>query len=601
MLELKSILLRNYLSFGDYETILQLDNLGACLITGEVVDTSDEVSPNKLSNGVGKSSLTEAILWCLFGRTTRVERPGDKVINFFTQKNCIVELKFKNGDMLRRTRNVDGHDDLLLIKDGESIHHNGALGTTTMEQRRINQLLNLDWDLFCGSTFFSQFGQSWMEISDVKRKEALEREFHMDKIQHYADAAKEKLDSSKAEQERLLASITNTQSTLDTYNAQIEQFTKASTTFDAQKRERLKQAADVFNGLVAQRDAVKLIDKNSVSQQWAAYKMSCDGLSKKQDAIYALERDKRNIDTDIARQEGLIRKWKGKGAVCSECEQPIPAEHINSKITTPQQKLADLKSNLASIAAQIKSQQAELAKSKIDIESKKPTLTVEQVESDRRRWQGLDAHVQSQKSTMDKIGAEQNHYDDTLADLGVKVSGCKTEISAISKKVSKLDRLILHLSYIHRAYHDRRKIKSYMLSEYIPYLNERIKYYSKRFELDLSIEFTSALGVKSNYWGYQFFSGGECKRFDVAMMMAMFDLHTLMYGRRSNIVVFDEVDGRLDPRGAELFADILRTDFTSKVDSILVISQRIDMRGSLPSEIKIVREDRFSRIAEVLK
>ena len=175
------------------------------------------------------------------------------------------------------------------------------------------------------------------------------------------------------------------------------------------------------------------------------------------------------------------------------------------------------------------------------------------------------------------------------------------QIKTTGSKLAKLDKLLLHYNYICRAYTDRRKIKSYMLSEYIPYLNGRIEYYCGRFGLDLKIEFTDALGTKNEKWGYDSFSGGECKRFDVAMMFAMFDLHTLMYGRQCNIIVFDEIDGRLDIRGAEAFVDVLKTDFADKVDSIFVISQRPDMRGVLPSEIKIVSEDRLSRIAEIIQ
>ena len=38
MLELKSITWKNFLSYGDYETTLELAGLGQCLITGEVID-----------------------------------------------------------------------------------------------------------------------------------------------------------------------------------------------------------------------------------------------------------------------------------------------------------------------------------------------------------------------------------------------------------------------------------------------------------------------------------------------------------------------------------------------------------------------------------
>ena len=119
MLELKSVKFQNFRSFGDYPTTIQLDALGPCLISGHKNGDADySEGNNKDSNGSGKTTCVEAIAWCLFGRTSRRAQPGDKIINWFTGKDCIVELTFKNGDILRRTRNLDGHSDLLLIKAG---------------------------------------------------------------------------------------------------------------------------------------------------------------------------------------------------------------------------------------------------------------------------------------------------------------------------------------------------------------------------------------------------------------------------------------------------------------------------------------------------
>jgi DNA repair exonuclease SbcCD ATPase subunit len=598
MLELKSISLRNFWSYGDYETTFEVDGLGPCLITGTMADESDEiVDPKKISNGAGKSALVEAILWCLFGRTMRIPNPGDKVLNWFTKKDCFVELRFKNGDILRRTRNMDGHNDLLLRQAGEDI----SLGTTGMEQQRLNRLLNLDWDIFCGSTFFSQFGRSWMELSDTKRKDALEREFHLDKILSYANAAKTRLNTSQQEQLKHLGKIENLESSLNTYEAQITKFTTASKEFDAQKQLRAKQAQDVLQDLTLQRDAVELHDVEALNRRWGLFKKVLEKLDGLQHTIRELSQQKRNVESDITIQNRLVRKWEGKGAVCPECEQAISKEHIASKVSTPSQELDELNKKLSQISEELDRRRTTLDKAAEAIESRRPSVTIAQAEANQRQWNRQDTHVKSQRTTINKIEVEENHYDETIADLENKTKTCKTSIEAARKIVGKIDRLILHLNYIYRAYHDRRRIKSYMLAEYIPYLNDRIAYYLNKFGFDLRIEFTNALGIRSSHWGYQSFSGGECKRFDVAMMLAMFDLHTIMYGRHCNIIVFDEVDGRLDARGAEIFAEIIRSDFAGKVDSILVITQRADMRGSMPSEIKIIREDRFSKISEVLR
>jgi hypothetical protein len=58
MLEIKSISWRNFLSYGDYLTTLDVSNLGQCLITGEVIE-KDGVTESLIrkSNGAGKSTI----------------------------------------------------------------------------------------------------------------------------------------------------------------------------------------------------------------------------------------------------------------------------------------------------------------------------------------------------------------------------------------------------------------------------------------------------------------------------------------------------------------------------------------------------------------
>jgi len=104
------------------------------------------------------------------------------------------------------------------------------------------------------------------------------------------------------------------------------------------------------------------------------------------------------------------------------------------------------------------------------------------------------------------------------------------------------------------------------------------------------------LSVESNMWGYEFESGGERKRTDVAFMLAMFDFHEQMYGRQCNVLVLDEVDGRMDDDGIDSLISVIKNDLANRVETILVISHRNLMFDTFPKEIKVVRTKRQSRL-----
>lgn len=89
--------LRNFLSYGDATQTMLLHGRGLTRINGEnVTDTTVE------DNGSGKTALLDALLWCLFGVTTRKRGGhmyrGDDVINRHgAKKDCVVTVLFKQN------------------------------------------------------------------------------------------------------------------------------------------------------------------------------------------------------------------------------------------------------------------------------------------------------------------------------------------------------------------------------------------------------------------------------------------------------------------------------------------------------------------------
>jgi DNA repair exonuclease SbcCD ATPase subunit len=198
-LKLRQLLIRNFRSYGDYDTILQLDGLGPVLILAEC----SEEEPDK-ANRIGKSTLVDAIVWCLFGRLPSSIAPGDHIINDIIGRDCLVRLETTDGYIIERTRGYEGHDDLLITSpNGDYI----SRSTNKNTQLLLNELFDLDYDIFTSSVFFAQAGKSFLGLPDQKRKKALERMLNLSKFDKYALVTKEKIDNSEKKQQKFVGEL----------------------------------------------------------------------------------------------------------------------------------------------------------------------------------------------------------------------------------------------------------------------------------------------------------------------------------------------------------------------------------------------------------
>ena len=278
MLEIKNVEWRNFMSYGDYDTSLDVENLGQCLITGEVSGDSKSVYDQvnctiKKSNGAGKSTIPNVILWTLFGRTMHSANPGDKVVNWFTGENCRCKITFKNGDYIIRTRKSDGKNELIFVKDGdETCLSADTLSTLKNQQKQLNQLFSLDWELLCGSMFFNQYSKPWMEMADSTRKKAIERALHVDRFEYRAKVAKNKKDALESKVEDKIKLIEQHKREIERLDEQIERVTISLNEFDNSRNDRKKQAlADAIEA-ERNRDSIVKPDVEKLLAKWAIVK-----------------------------------------------------------------------------------------------------------------------------------------------------------------------------------------------------------------------------------------------------------------------------------------------------------------------------------------
>jgi len=604
MLELKSISWQNFLSYGDYPTTIQLDNLGQCLITGEVFEDekiileSSNPAQIKRSNGAGKSTIPSVIQWALFGRTMHSRSPGNNVINWHTGKNCWAKLEFKNGDSILRTRNVDGKNELIYFKDGDEKRLvSDTVSTSMLQQQQLNRDYGLDWEIFCGSVFFNQYGKPWMEMADATRKKAIERVLHVDRFGYYAQACKIKCDNLDKLVDKLNNNVVNHNAEKERLNEVLVRLKESSDKFSVNQTLRATHLIDEIKKDVAKRDAMDLPDLVKLKSKW-------DLVSKILNKINEKRIEYNKLSTEIADYAGQIRSVENKidlwikksGKMCTSCEQTVECVHIDGKMSGLKDELSALKNSQDKIRENQLKVNAVIAETEKLLKERTPSTTMRDAESVHYEYKKLNSSIEKSLQALENIKNEVNPHSVSIKETEGKIAAIDVKLADTMIEHERSELLNKHYHYVYKAYNDRNKIKSYIFREHIPFINSRLKHYMDVFGLDIQIKLTESLGIESNLWGYEFESGGERKRTDVAFMLAMFDFHEQMYGRQCNVLILDEVDGRMDEDGIDSLISVIKNDLAHRVETIMVISHRNMMFDTFPKEVRVTRKNRLSNI-----
>lgn len=231
----------------------------------------------KANNGVGKSTIFNALYWVLYGKhpkgltASRVATwkqyrtkkfRGTRVTLFFSVGNEKFMLcrhyKFKGT-----TRSVVPENDLMLFKADLNGSFNISGLVSELHKRSVQSyledLLSMDEKSFSNALFFAQTAERLVQETDTKKRELFERICEIEWVKDAHQKAKEELTliSSKIDSIRLV-SLVNAKNTLSEYEQKLVSYTNILSQFQDSKGGRII-AAQVFlsqeeNALVEQPD-----------------------------------------------------------------------------------------------------------------------------------------------------------------------------------------------------------------------------------------------------------------------------------------------------------------------------------------------------------
>lgn len=609
-IEFQKVTLHNFISFGHSE--LTFGDDGFIKVSG----INENVDDLATSNGSGKSSLWEAIVWALTGDTIRGTK---QVSNIYGDDGTYVELEF-NIDSVNYviTRSKDHKvykTGLKIIIDGKDC---SGKGIRDSEKLLAQYLPDITASLLGSVIILGQgLPQKFTNNSPSGRKEVLER---LSKSDFMIEDLKTRVARRKDELSKLIRShkdaIIAAESKVGILQGQIEKSKAALSALDKDKLEttvayysteveRLQMVLD------AGRTHLEKIDADLAEQNEHLVKLNryhADNVSavnqEFDSSIESLTSKLYELRSLIASYKAEITKMESIRDVCPTCGQKLP-DVVKPDTTGLKQQLEQAEVDYRKVESELNQLKAS-RKEKLD-----------SVESDYRRSSDvllrqnneLTTAKSNQQAQMRSIEQDRLRAVSKLDDARAQLQQLEYTINSLSLnihenegQIEELNRELLynntqkdlqqsHLDVVNKFDTAlKRDFRGYLLATVIEYIAARAKEYSKViFETD-KIEFRldgNNIDISYMNKSYENLSGGEKQKLDLIIQFSIRDMLCNHLGFTSNILVLDEVFDALDMIGCQKVLDVISS--LSDIKNIFIVTHRKDLSIPCDKELIVVK------------
>ena len=210
-MKIEYIRIKNFLCVGNDPLEIDFANLGKIvLIKGQNLDFHEEsedvlefssADDEYHSNGAGKSTISEAVVYGLYGSTIRKKVSHQDAINNTTKKKLEVEVIFTINDVRYRILRCRKPDSLRLWQAGPTWddHNEITRGGQPTTQKQIEELLGMNHKAFVNVVCFGQHNDyNFLECPAAEQRAIAESLLSLEVYKEYSATAKEELKSIKA-------------------------------------------------------------------------------------------------------------------------------------------------------------------------------------------------------------------------------------------------------------------------------------------------------------------------------------------------------------------------------------------------------------------
>lgn len=570
----KRVSIVNFLSVGKKAVEINFKP-GLNIITGKNYDKADR------ANGVGKSTIADAVHFALYGSTIRDVKKENIVNDQAPDSLCEVELEF-NFVLNDRTseckiiRTLNPTKCLFFI-NGEDVTRSGVPQTTEF----ITETIKTSSEVFQNSVVMTINNTiPFMAQKKVEKRKFIEGILGLEVFgdmlllaRSQFNESKRNLDIESTKHDETARSLIEATKQRDNY--EVSKKTRLDSLL--QRQSNNTQELAILNQKIGKLESVDTEAQNKIEEDLKVLKEAERAHSKKTDAIVKLITE---AQAHVKFNTDRIKKLKKVDSKCLHCGKDL-AEAANTQYEKDKDecekevfKYTEVLNRENPRLAEARKNVEKLEKSIPDLERKlhEFALRKKEVESLNSRVLQIESWQQSLLSDIEEINKDSNNFQEIIDKVLERQKSIKDGIEALQVRLDIIESAKFITS--------EEGVKSFIVKKIIQVLNTRLEYYLRRLEGNSIVKFneffeetiTNERGKECSYFN---FSGAERKSIDLAMLFTFQDIRRAQADVSINLSMFDELfDSSLDDKGIELVLDILKERVDMYNEAIYIISHR---------------------------
>ncbi len=585
----KYLTIQGFRSFAKKQTIdFESVPEGLTLVTGV-----NRFEPNLEGNGAGKSTIFEALTWCLFGKTSTNLKAGD-IVNWKGEEKCIVEFCYlDNGieNLIVRTQSPN-----LLTLNGE-----------VKTQEELEQVINFNLKSFIYSIFISQFGDKFVDLLPSDKMSVFTDIMGevLNKWTFYSDKAKVRRDKTSEE----IASLEKDKSNLEGKIQGID-VEDLSLKFKEWEEENLTSIKELEKRL-SEVPVVESLDDSKIKE----LRKEIEELERKKkeynDLIDELIKNKYKIEGVASVKEKNKGNLRSLGAKCPICKQTIDKEHIQFELNLLDSELEECTIRKEEISNKISKNEKRFIRTKAEIEEL--SSEIKQVEKEEEMKAIYIEKSVILKNDIFILKSKENPYESILKKNLKILEESKKQLNIILKSIEEKKKRFEAFKYLTKAFKDiRLMLTAEALTEFEVNVNNNIQKLglSEEWRVRLNImEETKSGTIKKGFTilvespsnkssvPFECWSGGEGQRLRLAVSLGLSDFIKDRRGINWNWIILDEPSQFLSETGIIQMIDSLKEKSVKDSMKIFLIDHRkLPSFGEFDSFIEVVKTREGSEI-----
>ena len=567
MIVFKSIKWKNFISYGNHWTEIDLNQTKSSLIIGE--------------NGSGKSTILDALTFALYNKPFR-KVTVQQLVNTINNKDMIVEVEFGIGSHNYRVIRGQKPRKFEVYQNGKLL--NQEAHAKDYQETLEKQILKLNHKSFCqvvvlGSSSFIPF----MQLPTNHRKEVIEDLLDIGIFSIMATLLKEDVSKNKEHAQILTSELTTIEEKIRIQQHFVDKISQQQDEAIAEKKEQIVKlendnSISEVNLKDQETDLSKLREEVAEEEKVRSKLNQLTNLEDKiKDKVKTLKRDIQFFDTHDD---------------CPTCNQAIDEDFKSKVIDEKEDKLEECEAGFAPLEKELDTTQQEINHI-VDVYKKIDSVN-QQINSLNSKINGNRQLIESLQKDIDNTSKQDiTEEKNKIKDFNIELGGKRKDVEEFTntREIYDIATKLLRDT----------GIKSRIIKQYVPIMNKLINKYLAAMDFFVQFELDQNFNesIKSRFrdeFTYASFSEGEKMRIDLSLLFTWRAIAKLKNSASTNLLILDEIfDSSLDAQGTDEFLKIIN-DLTLDTN-IFIISHKTDqLIDKFSNVVRFEKHQNFSRM-----